>query len=313
MACLRSPKKVHRHTALLRPVRAGPVGSCPLPLVLLLAFLGVLPSAAAKPLRILTSFYPMYVMTLNVVGDVPGVTVTCLTKPTIGCLHDYQLMPGDLVALTRADVFVANGAGMEMFLDKAIRQVPGLKVIVASAGIPLIDGGNPHLWVSISGAIAETRNIARGLAAADPLRAAAYEKNAADYVATLERLRARMHAALDGMKHRKIITFHEAFPYFASEFGLTIVGVIEREPGSEPDAQELAKIINLVKRSGVRAIFAEPQYPAKSARTIQRETGVAVALLDPAVTGELDPAKARGSYCAAMKRNLAVLVKALGD
>jgi zinc transport system substrate-binding protein len=312
MSCLRFSKKVHPHT-VLRLVKAGPERPCRLSLVLLLAFFGVEPSAAARPLRILTSFYPMYVMTLNVVGDAPDVTVKCLTKPTIGCLHDYQLMPGDLVALTRADVFVANGAGMEMFLDKAIRQVPGLKVIVASAGIPLIDDGNPHLWVSISGAIAETRNIARGLAAADPFRAAAYEKNAADYVATLERLRARMHAALDGLKHRKIITFHEAFPYFASEFGLNIVGVIEREPGSEPDAQELAKIINLVKRSGVRAIFAEPQYPAKSARIIQRETGVAVALLDPAVTGELDPAKARGSYCAAMNRNLAVLVKALAD
>jgi zinc transport system substrate-binding protein len=255
----------------------------------------------------------MYVMTLNVAGNVPGVSVECLTKPSTGCLHDYQLTPGDLVALTRAEVFVANGAGMESFIDKAVRQAPGLNVIEAGAGMALVDGGNPHLWVSISGAIDETTAIARGLAAVDPDRAKVYERNAADYVATLDRLRARMHAALDGMKHRQIITFHEAFPYFAREFGLDIVGVIEREPGSEPGAQELARTINLVRSSGVRAIFAEPQYPAKSAGIIRRETGVAVALLDPAATGDLEPTKARGSYCETMERNLAVLVQALAD
>ncbi len=269
--------------------------------------------AGARPLRILTSFYPMYVMALNVAGDAPGVTVECLAGPSTGCLHDYQLTPGDLVALTQADVFVVNGAGMETFIDKAVRQAPGLKVIEASAGIALADGGNPHVWVSPRGAIAETRTIARGLAAADPDRAEIYEKNAAGYVAALERLRARMHAALDGLKHREIVTFHEAFPYFASEFGLDIVGVVEREPGSEPGAQELARIIDLVRRRRVRALFAEPQYPAKSAEIIRRETGVPVSLLDPAVTGDRDPEKARGSYCAAMERNLAVLVKALAD
>ena len=270
-------------------------------------------SAAARPWRILTSFYPMYVITLNVAGDAPGVTVECLANPSVGCLHDYQLTPGDLIALTQADVFVANGAGMETFIDKAVRQVPRLKVIEASAGIELAGDGNPHVWVSVSGAIAETRNIARDLAAADPGRANVYEKNAADYVATLERLRSRMHAALDDLPHREIITFHEAFPYFAREFRLNIVGVIEREPGSAPSARELAQIINLVKRSGTRAIFAEPQYPAKSAEIIRRETGVAVSLLDPAVTGDRDPAKARRSYCETMERNVAVLAKALSD
>ncbi len=282
---------------------------------LLLAFLGMAPlaPAGARPLRILASFYPMYVMTLNVAGDAPGVSVECLTKPFTGCLHDYQLTPGDLVALTRADVFVANGAGMETFLDKAVRQAPGLQVIEAGAGITLADGGNPHLWVSISAAIAETRAIARGLSAVDPDRAGVYQENAAEYVAVLDRLRGRMHAALDGLKHRRIITFHEAFPYFAREFGLDIVGVIEREPGSEPGARELARTINLVRSSGVRAVFAEPQYPAKSAGIIRRETGVAVALLDPAVTGDLDPAKARRSYCETMERNLTVLVQALAD
>ncbi|MEI7958287.1 MAG: metal ABC transporter substrate-binding protein [Verrucomicrobiota bacterium] len=267
----------------------------------------------AKPLKILASFYPMYVMTLNVVGDTPDVSVECMTEPITGCLHDYQLTPANLKTLAGSDVFVANGAGMETFLEKAVRQAPQLKVIEASRGIKRAFEDNPHVWVSIGGAMEETRNIADGLAAADPAHAAIYAEKAARYIARLDALRQEMHAALDGLKHRDIITFHEAFPYFASEFHLKIVGVVEREPGSEPNAGELAHTISMVRENKVKALFAEPQYPAKSARIIERETGVPVSILDPAVTGPREPAKARDSYINAMENNKKALIKALGD
>lgn len=266
-----------------------------------------------KPLKVLASFYPVYVMTLNIVGETPGVKVECMTEPIVGCLHDHQLTPANLKTLEAADVFVANGAGMESFIDKAVKQSPHLKVIEASKGIKLAFNDNPHLWVSIGGAIAQTQNIAKELAAADPTHAAAYQENAAKYVARLEALRKDMHAALDGLKHREIITFHEAFPYFASEFNLKIVSVIEREPGSEPSAGELAQTIKTVRKKNVKALFAEPQYPGKSADIIQRETGVPVSILDPAVTGPRNPAKARDSYINTMKKNLEVLKNALQD
>lgn len=269
--------------------------------------------AGEKPLRILTSFYPMYVMTLNIAGGVPGVSVECMTEPFTGCLHDYQLTPADLKKLAAADLFVANGAGMEAFLAKAMRQAPKLRIIEAGKGYPLINNGNPHVWVSVAGAIAETRAIAKGLAEADPARAAAFEKNAAAYVAKLEALRAKMHAALDPAKGRPIVTFHEAFPYFADEFGLKIAAVVEREPGSEPSAGELAATIRLIRKNNVRALFAEPQYPAKSAEVIRRETGVPVRVLDPAVTGPRDPARARDAYLKTMEANLEVLKEALKE
>ena len=281
----------------------------------LLGFAG--PAAHAqrhgKPLNVLCSFYPMYVMALNVAGDTPGVKVECLTEPIVGCLHDYQLTPNNLKTIATADVFIANGAGMETFIDKALQQSPKLKVIEASRGIKLGFNDNPHVWVSIRGAIQETKNIAQGLAAADPTDGAVYEKNAAGYVERLEKLNQAMHAALDGSRNRNIITFHEAFPYFASEFNFNIVGVVEREPGSEPSAGELAKTIRTVREAKVKALFAEPQYPAKSAEVIHRETGIPVTILDPGVTGPRDPAKARDSYIQAMEGNLRVLVKALKD
>ena len=272
----------------------------------------IFPSCAlARPLEILTSFYPMYVSTLNVVGDTPGIEVTCLTEPFVGCLHDYQITTGDMKKIARADIFIANGAGMESFISKAVKQSPSLKVVEASKGIPLAFRDNPHIWVSISGSIQQVKNIALGLAAADPAHAEQYEKNAVAYVAKLEALLKEMHAALDGLKNRDIITFHEAFPYFASEFHLNIVGVVEREPGSEPSAKDLASTIDLVRQRKVCALFAEPQYPTKSADIIKRETGIPVSTLDPVVTGPREPARAIDAYLSAMRKNLGVLRQAL--
>ncbi len=282
-------------------------------ILLCLAPTGPAAQGPGKPFTVLCSFYPMYVMTLNVAGGTDGVKVECLTEPFVGCLHDYQLTPANLKTLGTADVFIANGAGMEAFLDKAVGQCPRLKIIEASRGIQLAFHDNPHVWLSIGNASQETKNIARGLAAADPARAAAYAENAAGYARRLEELRLDMNAALAHLKNRNIITFHEAFPYFAREFNLNIVGVVEREPGSEPSAGELAGIIRMVRQAKVKALFAEPQYPARSAKVIRRETGVPVSTLDPAVTGPREPAKARDSYILTMKENLKVLVNALKD
>ena len=81
-----------------------------------------------------------------------------------------------------------------------------------------------------------------------------------------------MHQALDRLSNRNIVTFHEAFPYFAQEFNLNVLAVIEQEPGSEPSPGELAHIIGVIKDSQVKALFVEPQYPSAAAHTIARET-----------------------------------------
>jgi zinc transport system substrate-binding protein len=262
------------------------------------------------PLRVVASFHPMAVATLNVVGQTPGVTVVSLAREQTGCLHDYQMTTEDMVTLASADVFVINGAGMEAFLDKATRQAPRMKVVDASRGIALRrDDGEPnaHVWVSVLRHIRQVANIANGLAAADPARAAVYLENAAAYTNRLGDLHRRMQAGLAGLRSREIVTFHEAFPYFAEEFNLRIVAVIAREPGSEPSGREMAETIRAVRRTGVKALFAEPQYSPKVAATLARETGATVHWLDPVVTGPLRP----DAYIEAMEKNLAVLQQAL--
>lgn len=276
-------------------------------ILLLLVVLGVaVTPALAAPFRVVTSFYPMYIATLNLVAGAEGVEVVNLTEPFTGCLHDVQLTPAQLVKLSGASALVINGAGMESFMDKALEVVAKERVIAASDGVELLDD-NSHVWLSVTLHLKQVENIAAGLERLDPAHAAVYRANAAAYTAKLEALRGRMHEALRDVPQRDIVTFHEAFPYFAKEFSLKIAAVIEREPGTEPSAGELAETIELVRASGVKALFAEPQYPARAAESIARESGARVYTLDPAVTGPMDA----DAYIRIMDANLGVLQEAL--
>jgi zinc transport system substrate-binding protein len=265
----------------------------------------------AKDIKIVASFYPMYIMAKNIVKDVPGVSVQNFTPPFTGCLHDYAVTANDMKKLADAQVFVANGVGMESFLDKIIARNHNLKIIELSKGIPLIkgegnEGDNPHVWVSISNAIIQVENLGKAMEEFDPDHKEEYVKNTVNYVAKLEALRQKMHSELAPYKGRLIITFHEAFPYFAQEFGLEIAVVIEREPGSQPSAKELADTIELIKEKGISVLFGEPQYPDSSAQAIARESGAKVYVLDPAVTGPDD----YDAYINIMENNLATLKRA---
>jgi zinc transport system substrate-binding protein len=153
----------------------------------------------------------------------------------------------------------------------------------------------------------EVNNIGQQLAALDPKHSAQYQSNTKTYINKLESLRKSMHQELAGISNRNIVTFHEAFPYFAQEFNLKIVAVVEREPGSEPSASQLADIIDKVRTSHAQAVFAEPQYSTGAAQTIARETGIKVYTLDPAVSGPNSP----DAYINIMKANLESLKEAL--
>lgn len=272
------------------------------------------PNAQEKKLTIVTSFYPVYISTINVAKGIPGVEVINLTKSQTGCLHDYQLTPEDMRTLEKANVFVINGAGMEAFLHKAVRQYPQLKIIDASEGIALLTDKhgeeNPHVWVSIANATHQVKNIADQLSVFDPTHAAEYQANALEYTGKLESLRSKMQNSLESVARKDIITFHEAFPYFAREFNLHIAAVIEREPGTEPSPQEMEDTCEKIKGAKVNALFAEPQYPAKAAEAIAKETGAKIYTLDPGVTGEARP-DAYDAYITLMEQNLQILQEAL--
>lgn len=267
---------------------------------------------AEEELRILTSFYPAYIMALNITSGVAGVNVNNLSPKAIGCLHDYSPTTDDMRLISTAGVFVVNGLGMERFLPVVIEQYPSVKVIDLSSGLDTVESHglrNSHLWVSIQGAIGQVRNLKNGLSKIDPVNAIKYHENSERYIAKLNNLRARMEKGLQPYRGRRIVTFHEAFPYFAKEFGFEIAASIEREPGTEPSARELADTIALIRKSGIKEIFVEPQYPSKIAQTIARDANVKIYTLDPVVSGPYEP----DAYLDIMERNFETLLNAFSN
>jgi zinc transport system substrate-binding protein len=268
----------------------------------------------AKVLKVVTSFYPIYIETINVTGDVPGVSVINMTQPQTGCLHDYNLKTGDMKKVEDADIFVVNGAGMETFIEKLATMQPNLKLVVASKGLSLLKDkvtgkANAHIWVSVKGSSEQVSNIADQLGVLDPEHANMYRSNAEKYIYKLNNLDKEMHAELDDLKYKNIVTFHEAFDYFADEFNLKVKAVMELDPGSEPEARELAGIIDIVKQDNVKALFTEPQYASNIAMIVARETEAKVYELDPVVTGEANGDK--DAYIRTMQKNTRTLKEAL--
>ncbi len=254
---------------------------------------------------VVTSFYPVYIIAKNVAAEADEVKVINMTPPITGCLHDYSITAGDMKLIEKADLFLMNGAGMESFSHELTSRYPKINVRTLDRNVEIFEE-NPHIWLSLDNMIKMISNCETVLSEADASNSALYKKNAERYIAEIKSLQKEMHSALAKYKGRKIVTFHEAFPYFARELSFEIASVIEREPGSEPSAKELAETVKIVKQSKVKSIFAEPQYPKSAAETIAKETGVNLFVLDPAVTGPDDI----NAYINIMKQNLAVLKKA---
>lgn len=280
---------------------------------------------ASRPsgdLRIVCTFLPVYVFTLNVVGDAPGVRVEMLVSRGVGCPHHYSMRPADLKRASQADLIIANGLGIEPFLDDLVRGNSTARVLTlsddcdvlkeASAGHaePEHAGANPHVWVSPVEVVKEVRTLARKLGQADPPRADRYKANGEAFVARLESLHRQMLDAAKGFTKRDIVTFHDAFAYLARDLGLNVVATLEAEPGQEPSAHQMATIIDILRRTRA-PVFFEPASSDQIARTVARDAGVPVFAMNP--FNSLDGEPTARSYEEVMSANLKVLRQALGD
>ena len=258
---------------------------------------------------IVTSFYPIYIIAKNAACNINNVKVVNMTSSNIGCLHDYSVTAEDMKNIEKADVFLINGVGMETFIDKVAERYPNLKTVELSKGISFIDDGddkNPHIWMSVSNVISMVNNCVEALCQADIKNSDIYKKNGDAYIKELKNLKTEMDERFKKFRGEKIITLHEAFSYFAKDYDLIIAAVVEHNPGMEPSAKELADLIDTVRRSGIKYIFAEPQYSSSSAEIIAKETGAKVLILDSMVTGPDD----RDAYIKAMEKNSLVLIGA---
>lgn len=279
--------------------------------------------------KIVCTFLPVYVFTLNVVNDAPDVDVEMLVSADVGCPHHYTARPADLKAAGEANVIVANGLDMEPFLPELLKNSPNVKVIAISDDCDVIrvegehhhgpgekcdhDHGavNGHVWASPLQAVRQVRLLARRLGEADPERAALYAIHAEAYAGRLEGLHERMREAARGFVNRRIVTTHDSFAYLARDLGLEVVATIESEPGRAPSAHRMAKVIETIRETKAGAVFYEPSGSDRVARTVAADAGVPVYSLNPFTS--LSGRPTARSYEDVMEQNLTTLKNALGS
>ncbi len=280
-------------------------------------------AASAGSARVMTSFYPIYIFALNVFDGIKDIDVECMTAPQTGCLHDYQLLASDMMKLSEADALIVCGAGMESYLPDVQAQFPSLPVIDCSNQIDLLaldaDGHaheheesavyNAHTWLDAQNAIRIVCTIAEQAALLFPQDAAQIDANAGAYIERLQQLDADLKSELEPLKGKKIVTFHEAFPYFARAYGLEIAAVITEDHEEAIAPSRIAEVIEQVNAAGVPPLFIEPQYASKAAYTIAAETGASVYMLDPLSSGIID----LRSYESGMRGNAQTLLSAFAD
>ena len=280
---------------------------------------------------VVTSFYPMYIATMNVVGDTEGVTLKNLSEPQTGCLHDFQLTPADMKLLSTADVFVINGGGIESFMEEIAEQYPDLVVIEACEGIELLceteahehdheeeshdeedshEGHNhdvnAHAWMSVDLYRKQVENIAKELAKTAPQMSESFLANAGEYDRKLEVLQVEQEKLLTLTQGEEVIMFHCAYDYVAEDLGLEVAFCMDLDEERQVSAGEVAEVLEVIEHHGVKYIFAEALYGTDMCEMVQKEADVEVIYLDPLNRGEYEA----DSYLEGMRNNLKLIGEA---
>ena len=235
--------------------------------------------------------------------------------------HEFQPTPKDMKALHKANLFVYNGAGMENWVDTALKAASNkkLEAVNASNGIKLLtltdpdeikEHGDydPHTWLSLANAQVQVKNIAEALAKADPANAAFYQKNAANYKQKLQELLVSYQQKFTQLPAAKknFVTGHAAFSYLCRDFGLKQNSVEDVFASGEPSAQSLAKLADYCKANNVKTIFVEDAVSPKTSQTLAKEVG---AKTQPIHT--LESSEGTLTYLQRMEENLNAIYQSL--
>lgn len=282
--------------------------------------------------KIVTSFYPMYVATENIIAGIDGVSLTNLSEPQTGCLHDFQMTPADMKLLSTADVFVINGGGIEGFMSDVAGSYPELEIVEACQDISLLGesendaqheevhveeeshahdevhahdhgGENAHAWMSVKLYRSQVATIASRLAEIDPDNSEAYLQNAREYDQKLEKLQEKQEEIMELAAGKNIIIFHEAYEYVASDYGMNVSYTMDLDEERQVSAGEVAEVIDEIRQNNVSIILAEELYGKNMGDAVIKEADVQVIYIDTLNRGDYGA----DSYITGMTNNIELI------
>ncbi|MGG5370552.1 metal ABC transporter substrate-binding protein [Enterococcus sp. AZ196] len=288
-----------------------------------------------KKIQVMTTFYPMYEFTKQVVGDKGDVEllIPAGTEP-----HDFEPSAKDLAKISDSDVFVYNSPELETWTDNLTDTIDTKKtaIIQASKSITLMDGADhdheeahddhdakeheehehdhdldPHVWLDPVLAIKEVEAIRDQLSKKYPADKASFEKNAASYIDELKTLDKDYQTAFMDAKNKTFVTQHAAFGYLAKQYGLTQEAIAGISPDQEPSPSRLSELKHYVDDHQVKVIYFEENASSKVAETLSKETGVKLEVLNPLESLTEKQIKNGEDYVSVMRENLEALKESI--
>lgn len=282
------------------------------------------PDAGERP-RIVVGLYPLAFLVESVAGE--AVDVTLLATPGLEP-HDLELTPQQVVSVNDADLVITI-PGFQPALDDAAAALPAQQVLDATAGLDLLtraeaedDHGDahadehaddhsptdPHVWLDPTAMARMASTIAERLSPLldDPT---AVDAGLATLTGTLQALDGQWREATARCRSRDLVVSHAAFGYLARAYDFQQVGITGIDPDSEPTPTAIRRISDFVRANDVTTIYSEVLIDPAIAETIARETGAAVAVLDPIEGLAVD---STGDYVSLMRANLDAVAKGQG-
>ena len=228
---------------------------------------------------LLVSFTVLEDIVKNIVGD--EFDVKSITKPGME-VHGYQTTPSDLIKGSRAEVFIDNGFGFELWAEKFVSNLKVKRITIANNLKPLFIGEdaykgkpNPHAWISPKRGIIYVDTLSRALSELKPESKTVFKKNAEIYKNKLLEIDEDFSLFLNTLKKNQkyLVSCEGAFTYLTNDYGLKEAYLWPVNAESQITPKRMAKVINLVKTNDIPAVFCESTVSSESQLAVARETG----------------------------------------
>lgn len=267
--------------------------------------LGASASASQSQPQVVVSFQPLYDVAKNVAGQHAHVE---RMAPAGASPHHFDPTVRDIARMQKANLAIVAGFNADAWLEKYTRKNSRLLRVGEKIKFTPIKSGkltDPHWWLDSSLMAKAALAIGEEMAQIAPQHATSFRKNARKEAQKLQELHSELKKDLAPLKGQKIVTFHNAFGYFARAYGLKVAATVAPMHGLEPSAKSVANAVKVIRQAKVKAVFSEPQLPAAPAQAVTKEAKVKLFVLDPAGKDN------NTSYINMMRNNKNSLLQAL--
>lgn len=267
-------------------------------LIFCLVFFSLFIRAEAK-VKIVASLSDLASIAEFIGGD--KVEVQSICKGTSNP-HFVEVLPSYMMKVSKARLYLQVGLGLDFWANPIIDGSRNGKLVVVdcSKGIEVLEKpttrvdasmgdvhpeGNPHYWLDPANGLVIAQNIVSGLIKVDPDNVSFYESQLLQFEQKLNQKQKEWSEKAQSLKGLKMVTYHESWPYFASRFGIDVVGFVEPKPGIEPTPSHTAELIEQIKSQKIKIIGKEPYFSDRTPKAISRATGALIVELPPSVGG----------------------------